>query len=115
MISVDSEQKEHTSDFLIDNNNMTYWKASEGYEKSVITLRFPEKQKVSCVVLGEYLPLGQHIEQGEIYVDEEKIYEFTVVGHKRICKFDSVNAQSITVKITSSRTEPALRLLEVYR
>ena len=115
LISVDSEQKEHTLDFLIDNNNMTYWKASEGCEKSVITLRFPEKQKVSCVVLGEYLPLGQHIEQGEIYVDEEKIYEFTVVGHKRICKFDSVNAQSITIKITSSRTEPALRLLEVYR
>ena len=48
-------------------------------------------------------------------MDEEKIYEFTVVGHKRICKFDSVNAQSITIKITSSRTEPALRLLEVYR
>ena len=52
---------------------------------------------------------------GEIWVDESKAAEFTVVGHKRICRFTPVDVQTLTIKITASRTEPTLRLLEVYQ
>ena len=66
-------------------------------------------------MLGEYLPLGQHIEQGESLAGKNKIADFTVVGHKRICMFDPVQTEELIIKITSSRTEAALRLLEVYQ
>ena len=114
-ITADSQQNGHPVTLAADGDSATYWKASEGREKAVITLHFPEKQDVSCVVLGEYLPLGQHIEQGEIIADGKKITDFTVVGHKRICVFETIKVQELVVKITSSRTEPILRLLEVYR
>lgn len=114
-ITADSQQNGHPVTLAADGDSATYWKASEGREKAVITLHFPEKQDVSCVVLGEYLPLGQHIEQGEIIADGKKITDCTVVGHKRICVFETIKVQELVVKITSSRTEPILRLLEVYR
>ena len=40
---------------------------------------------------------------------------FTVVGHKRICRFAPVRARTLAVRITASRAEPALRLLAAYR
>ena len=64
---------------------------------------------------GQLLPTGQRIESGEIWADESKVAEFTVVGHKRICRFAPVDVQTLTIKITASRTEPTLRLLEVYQ
>ena len=93
----------------------TYWQAAYGQESDTITLKFPELQKVSCVVLGEHLPTGQRIESGEIWADGSKAAEFTVVGHKRICRFAPVDVLTLTIKITASRTEPTLRLLEVYQ
>jgi len=37
------------------------------------------------------------------------------VYHKRICRFAPVEVLTLTIKITASRTEPTLRLLEVYQ
>lgn len=34
---------------------------------------------------------------------------------KRICRFAPVDVLTLTIKITASRTEPTLRLLEVYQ
>lgn len=41
--------------------------------------------------------------------------EFSMEGYKRICRFVPVDVQTLTIKITASRTEPTLRLLEVYQ
>ena len=68
-----------------------------------------------CAVLGEHLPTGQRIEAGEIRADGKQIIRFTTVGHKRICRFSPVQAKELEVRITSSRAEPTLRMLEVYR
>ena len=66
-------------------------------------------------LLGEYLPAGQHIEAGCIEADGRPVAAFTVVGHKRICRFAPVQARTLAVRITASRAEPALRLLAAYR
>lgn len=98
----------------VDGRDDTCWQAAPGQEANTITLRFAGPQRVSCVVLGEHLPTGQRIESGEILADGEKIAEFTVVGHKRICRFAPAMVRELAVKITASRTEPTLRLLAAY-
>ena len=113
-ITADSAIAQHPITQAVDGMANTYWQAAYGQE-SDITLKFPKPQKVSCVVLGEHLPTGQRIESGEICADGSKAAEFTVVGHKRICRFAPVDVQTLTIKITASRTEPTLRLLEVYQ
>ena len=114
-ITADSAIAQHPITQAVDGMANTYWQAAYGQESDTITLKFPKPQKVSCVVLGEHLPTGQRIESGEIWADESKVAEFTVVGHKRICRFTPVDVQTLTIKITASRTEPTLRLLEVYQ
>lgn len=99
----------------IDGSKDTFWKAAEGQEQNAIILNFKEEERISCVVLGEYLPEGQRIENGEILADGKKIAEFTVVGHKRICRFTPVKARNLTIKLKNARTEPTLRLLAVYQ
>lgn len=64
---------------------------------------------------GEYLPAGQRIEAGRIEADGRTIASFTVVGHKRICRFAPVQARALTIRITAARAEPALRLIAAYR
>ena len=86
-----------------------------GRTEAALTFTFPQPETVSCLVLGEYLPLGQHIEAGCIEADGRPVASFTVVGHKRICRFAPVTARRITVRITSARAEPALRLAAAYR
>ena len=114
-ITADSAIAQHPITQAVDGMANTYWQAAYGQESDTITLKFPKPQKVSCVVLGEHLPTGQRIESGEIWADGSKVAEFTVVGHKRICRFAPVDVQTLTIKITASRTEPTLRLLEVYQ
>ena len=114
-ITADSAIAQHPITQAVDGMADTYWQAAYGQESDTITLNFPKPQKVSCVVLGEHLPTGQRIESGEIWADGSKVAEFTVVGHKRICRFAPVDVQTLTIKITASRTEPTLRLLEVYQ
>lgn len=114
-ITADSAIAQHPITQAVDGMADTYWQAAYGQESDTITLKFPKPQKVSCVVLGEHLPTGQRIERGEIWADESKVAEFTVVGHKRICRFAPVDVLTLTIKITASRTEPTLRLLAVYQ
>lgn len=114
-ITADSQDAEHSIAMAADGREDTFWKAGCGSESGMISLRFAQRQTVSCVVLGEHLPTGQRIEAGEIFADGRKIAAFTVVGHKRICRFAPQEMQELMVKITSSRTEPTLRLLAVYQ
>lgn len=114
-LAVTSAHPQHPIILAADAHNDTYWQAGSGQEKNTITLQFQAAREISCVVLGEYLPVGQRIEGGEILADGNKIAEFTVVGHKRICRFPSVRVRKLEIKITSARTEPTLRLLAVYR
>ena len=89
--------------------------ATPGRTGAALTLTFPQEETVSCVVLGEYLPAGQRIEAGRIEADGRTIASFTVVGHKRICRFAPVRARALTIRITAARAEPALRLIAAYR
>ena len=93
----------------------TYWQAAYGQESDTITLKFPKPQEGFLCCSGGASADRQRIESGEIWADGSKASEFTVVGHKRICRFAPVDVQTLTIKITASRTEPTLRLLEVYQ
>ena len=114
-ITADSAIAQHPITQAVDGETSTYWQAAYGQESNAVTLKFKNQQKISCVVLGEHLLTGQRIESGEIWADDCKISDFTVVGHKRICRFDPVNVQTLIIKITASRTEPTLQLLAVYQ
>lgn len=103
----------HTAALATDGDNSTFWQSASS-EAATLTLQFAAPQEVSCVVLGEHLPSGQRIESGEISADGLCIAAFTVVGHKRICRFAPVAVRTLTITITAARAAPTLRLLACY-
>lgn len=114
-LTADSEAADHPAALAVTDDADAYWQAADGRETTALTLHFAQPQEASCVVLGEHLPTGQRIESGEIWADGDKAAAFTVVGHKRICRFTPRTVRTLTIKITASRTEPTLRLLAVYK
>ena len=105
----------HPAEDAVDGKAETFWQSAPGQTEAVLTLHFAAPQPVSTLVLGEQLTVGQRIEAGEVWADGKKQTAFTTVGHKRICTIGPMAVQTLEVRITAARAEPALRLLAVYQ
>lgn len=108
----------HTAQRALSEDSSEYWRAADGAEQAEIMVDLGRPITFSKVVLGEYLPCGQHIEHFTVYVEKhgrwKKAYDATVVGHKRICLLKKTTAQRIRIAIDECRTFPTLRQLAVY-
>ena len=90
------------------------WRA-DGRTVPELTLRFRKPVCARYVSLREELTLGQHIENGCILADGNVAARFTTVGSRRICVLEQpVFCRNLTIRIESTRAEPALREISVY-
>lgn len=95
------------------------YKANDGVTAVDITVEFDLPQEVTHVVLQENIKMSQRIEKFEILAENEAgeqvwIYAGTVVGYKKIAKFDAVLTRKLTVRILDSRVCPTLSFIGVY-
>lgn len=119
MATASSEADEtHTAQKALSAGKDEYWRAAGGTERAELTVDLGRPVTFSKVVLGEYLPCGQHIEQFTVSVEKrgkwKQAYTATVVGHKRICLLKKTTAQRVKITIGACRTFPTLRRLEIY-
>ncbi|MBQ8028449.1 MAG: alpha-L-fucosidase [Clostridia bacterium] len=75
--------------------------------------------EIKTVVLKEELSLSQRIEAFEVFAEirgeNKRVFEGTVIGSKRIIRLkDSIKTKKITVVITQSRGNPAIKTAELY-
>lgn len=108
----------HKAACLLDGDKDTYWCPSEGTEQASVEMEWQEAQLFDRVVLMEHIRTGQRVEsftleykEGSVWVE---FYRGTVVGYKRICCFDPVQARHLRVNIKESRWCPALSGLGIY-
>lgn len=105
---------------LLDNQYATYWTTS-GPTDTTATLTFalPAPQTFDVVQLQENITLGQRIEQFALEYERGGQWKTaatgTTVGYKRILTFAPVRAQRVRLRITSSRLNPTLSALGLYR
>lgn len=115
--SASESQGGHEPERVLDGDKDTYWSPEEGTEQAVIEIALPSEQTFSHIVLQEYR-YSQRIERFELSFrsgeEWKPLYEGTVVGYKRICRFNPVSAQHIRLKITESRWCPTIAAFEVY-
>ncbi len=113
-----------TRDTSVDAGNLTdgrsdsYWCPQEGIEQAELVIDLGKEMTFDRIVLKEYIQSGQRIErfqlaykQGEEWVS---LYAGTVVGYKKICSFQQLNARYIQLKVTESRINPTLSSFGVY-
>ncbi|BBH23782.1 alpha-L-fucosidase [Paenibacillus baekrokdamisoli] len=109
---------QHRVNNLFDGNPDTYWSATEGTEKTEIVIDLQEEQSFDRIILMEQIRVGQRIEGFVLeWKDGEEwnpLDQGTVVGYKRICRFDKVNARYIKLSITASRWYPTLQSFQVF-
>ncbi len=92
-----------------------YWKPEDGQEAAQITFYLDEARPFSRVVLGEQIAKSQRIEKFEIWANNSCLYSGTTVGYKKICAFETVCADQVTLRILKSRVAPTIREFELLQ
>ena len=102
-----------------DGDPETYWATNDAVTKTTITFAFEKPTEVNRMVIQEYIPLGQRVEnfivEAEINGEWKEIDGQTTIGYKRIVKFNTVEATKIRLLIMSSKASLAISTIQLYR
>lgn len=83
-----------------------------------LELVLDETKTFDRIVLGEEIELGQRVEAFTLsYREGETWQEFfrgTIIGYKRICRFEPITASELRLEITEARSYPLIKQFEVY-
>ena len=120
-ISADSyrgKSKQYSPDNMIDNDNNSYWATDDNVINSSFEVTFENPEKISYILLQEYIQLGQRIKSFNIEVWEidnwKEVASATTIGHKRILKLDPVTTNKIRVNINDSKACPTISNVQLY-
>ena len=116
-----------SAEFTADNGNIEavrqdgydeYFTVPKGNTTAEITAEWASPVTVGDIVMKENILLGQRVESFtvEAKTDGEytEVWKGTVIGYKRIVPLKNITAKAIRIRITDSRTEPALAFLGIY-
>jgi len=96
-----------------------YYTPEKGRNTAEITVRWNETVSIGNIVIKENIRSSQRVESFilEARIDGvfKEIYSGTVIGYKRIIPLKSLNTDRIRIKITDSRTEPAISFVGIYK
>lgn len=110
---------EYGAENINDGDNETYWATPDGVTTSSFTLSFDAPTEVNRMILQEYIPLGQRIQQFsvEAFVDNKWVLldEQSTIGNRRILRFDTMKASKIRVNILKSKGPPLICNMELYK
>ena len=105
---------------LLDGQYDSYWATDDNILTASVEIDLGEKTDVNCIVLQEYIPLGQRIARFsvEAWNDKsntwEQLVEATTIGYKRILRFQTYKTQKVRVNILESLACPVLNNIELY-
>jgi len=115
-----AKDETHGPDRLTDGDGSTYWQAPEGTEQADFVIDLGAERAFDRIVLEENIREGQRIERFRIEIEDVRgdwslVYEGTVVGYKKICRFAETTARRLRLTIAESRWSPTLSGFGVYR
>jgi alpha-L-fucosidase len=97
---------------MIDNNSQTYWATDDSLTSATIELTLREPTRFNCIMLQEFISLGQRVEEFAVYYWNEnrweKLTEGTTIGHKRLLTFPEVITGNIRLTILKAKGCPVL-------
>ncbi|RZL06971.1 MAG: discoidin domain-containing protein [Hymenobacter sp.] len=104
---------------LLDTNYSTYWTTPGRDTTATLSFALPKPQRFDLLQLQENSTLGQRIESFVLEYKSGAEWKTavagTTVGYKRILRFEPVRAQYVRLRITSSRLNPTLSAIGLYK
>jgi alpha-L-fucosidase len=108
-----------TLSLLTDGENRTYWTTKNADTTAVIELKFKKPQTFDRLLLQENIREGQRVESFRLDIFENgnwrQVAEGKTIGYKRILCFEKTTVQKVRIVITSSRSNPQLSELGLYK
>ena len=108
----------HNAQMALSKNPDEYWHSGMNPDKPSLIIDLGDDYDINKVVLGEHIRTGQQIESFKLYGEVEgkwkQLAEATVIGHKRICRFEELRVQRIKLEIESTRCFATISMFETY-
>lgn len=110
---------EHSAgNVLMDGS--AFWQSAEDEDAPELVLDFGAVTAFDSLILQENIRTGQQIEAFDISIQKgnrwKKIGKYTIIGHKRICRFKKTyKTRKIRIRIRSHRGKATLRRICAYK
>lgn len=104
---------------IYDDDYDIYWATDDSVHSAYVELEYVRPFTFNRVLLQEYIPLGQRVEQFHIEVMNEDgtwrtIAEETTIGYKRIVLTEKVTTKKVRIVIDKSRACIVLNKIGLY-
>ena len=106
---------------MTDGDWDTYWATPDGVTEGTITFTFDKPTKVNRLMLQEYIPLGQRVQQFAVEANVDGNWqpvdcgeETTTIGYKRILRFKSIDVQGLRITISQARGPLCINNIEAF-
>ena len=104
---------------LLDDKYKSHWTTKKSDTTATISFYLKKPQTFDVLLLQENITVGQRIESFMLEYKEgdewKKITEGTTVGYKRLLRFNPVKASQVRLRILSSRLNPTLSAVGIYK
>ena len=108
----------HTGQMALSDNSEEYWHSGDDPDGAELILDLGDEYDIDKIVLGEHIKTGQQIEKFTLYAQIKgkwkKLASETVIGHKRICRFDEIRVRYFKVVIEKARCFATISKFEAY-
>jgi len=103
----------------LDDKYATYFTTRDKDSTATITMQLKKSATFDVLSLQENIAIGQRVEKFVFeYWDGQtwkQATEGTTIGYKRLLRFPAVTAQKVRLKIESSRLNPAISTIALYK
>ena len=119
VITADKDDGYHTADALATEDYESYYKPFDGENTATVTVKLDGVHEVTHVVMKEHIPMSQRVESFVVEALTEggewvEVTRGTIIGRRKIAKFDAIKTDTIRIRITDSRVCPILSFVGVY-
>jgi alpha-L-fucosidase len=102
----------------IDSDKESYWATDDSVTTVSMTINFDESILFNRFMVQEYIRLGQRVKEFSIeaFVNGiwKEVAKASTIGYKRILRFPSVEAASVRINITASKSCPVISNIGIY-
>jgi alpha-L-fucosidase len=104
---------------VLDNDFDTYWIGTKQDTTAIIELTMNGEKTFNVLRLSEHIAIGQRVEKFRLDSWKNgnwvKMASGTTIGYKRLLRFDPVTAKRVRLIIESSRLNPTISEIGLYK
>jgi alpha-L-fucosidase len=108
----------HDAQNVLDGSDKTFWHSGMNPVKPWISIDLGDDYDIDKVVLKEHIRTGQQIERfslyGEVGGKWKRLFKGTVIGGRRICRFDEIRVRHIKLVVEKTRSFATIESFEAY-